>query len=230
MLRTIFSPDNPVWRFFILVGRIWWLNILWLVCSLPIFTIGASTTALIYSCMKLKKDEGYPTENFFKSFKENFRQGTLLGIIYILAGALIGIGLIFWNHATIPGSKLAWAVVLCIGILYFISILYVFAIQSRFINPIKDTIRYSILMAFTNFKETIFIGLIVIGLVLANLFSMIVVTFVTVNIGLAIVIYLMAMHYEEVFKKYMPEPEVQESYLDVLEREVESGKKKKRYR
>ena len=69
MLRTIFSPDNPVWRFFILVGRIWWLNILWLVCSLPIFTIGASTTALIYSCMKLKKDEGYPTENFFKSFK-----------------------------------------------------------------------------------------------------------------------------------------------------------------
>ena len=230
MLKEIFSPDNPVWRFFILIGRIWWLNILWLICSIPIFTIGASTTALIYSCMKLRKDEGYVTENFFKSFKQNFRQGTLLGLIYIIMGALIGLGLIFWNHATIPGSKLAWAVVLCVGILYFISILYVFAIQSRFINTIKDTIRYSILMAFTNFKETIFIALIVIGLVLANLFSMIVVNFITLNIGMAIVMYLIALHYEEVFKKYMPEPEVQESYLDVIERESQAGKKKKRYR
>jgi uncharacterized membrane protein YesL len=223
--------DGPFMSLLTAIADMIILNLLTLFCCLPVITAGAAFTALHYVVLKqVRGDSPYVIRSFFKSFKQNFKQGTLLGLIYIFAGALIGLGLIFWNHATIPGAKLAWAVVLLIGILYFISILYVFAIQSRFINPIKDTIRYSILMAFTNFKETVFIALIVIGLVFANLFSMIVVTFVTVNIGLAIVMYLIAMHYEEVFKKYMPEPEVQESYLDVLEREVESGKKKRRYR
>ena len=228
MLRAIFSPDNPVWRFFILIGRLWWLNILWLICSLPVFTIGASTTALIYSCMKLRKDEGYPTENFFKSFKQNFRQGTALWLLYLLVGVMLGAGLIFWNRVNIPGAKLAWAVVIAIGVIYFFSIIYVFAIQSKFVNTVKDTIRYSVLMAFTNLKETLFMALIVIGVVLMNLFSVFLINFITLNIGLAMVVYLIALHYEEVFKRYIPAEEIHESYLDVIEREAKAEKKRRR--
>lgn len=228
MLRAIFSPDNPVWRFFILVGRIWWLNILWLVCSLPIVTIGASTTALIYSCMKLRKDEGYPTNNFFKSFKENFRQSTALWLIYLVVGAVIGAGLIFWNYSTIPGSKIAWAILLAIGILYFISLMYVFAIQSKFVNTIKDTIRYSIFIAFANFKNTLMIFLVLAGLILANIFTVFLVNFLTINIGFTIVIYWISFHYQIVFDRYIPEQEHEESYLDKLEREGTQEKKKKR--
>ena len=59
-MHGIFHPDNPVVRFFVKLSYIWVLNILWLVCSLPLFTIGASTTALLYASMKLLKDEGTP--------------------------------------------------------------------------------------------------------------------------------------------------------------------------
>ena len=70
-----FSEDNVVWRFVRKIGYLWILNILWVATSLPVITIGASTTALIYACMKLQDDEGYPTANYFRSFRENFRQG-----------------------------------------------------------------------------------------------------------------------------------------------------------
>ena len=227
MLKAFFSPDNPVWRFFILLGRIWWLNILWLVCSLPIITMGASTTALIYSCMKLRADDGYPTKNFFRSFKENFRQSTLLWLIYLAMAVLIALGLIFWNNSTLPFAKIAWAVILAVGILYFMSLMYVFAIQSKFINPIKDTIKYSVLMAFTNFKSTVLIALIFIGVVLLNIFSYFVVNFITLNIGMGIVTYWASFHYQMVFRKYIPEPTYTESYLDALERECETEKERK---
>ena len=225
MLKYFFSPDNPVWRVFILIGRIWYLNILWLVCSLPVVTIGASTTALIYSCMKLRDDDGYPTRNFFHSFKINFKQATILWLIYALVAASVICGMIFWNHSDLPFANIAWAVCILVGILWFISFMYVFAIQSKFVNTIKDTIRYSILMAFTNFKSTILIALILIGAVLGNIYSYFVVNFITLNIGIGILTYWCTFHLQEVFKKYIPVTEYPDSYLDQLEQEAESEKK-----
>ena len=51
-----------------------YLNILWLICSLPIFTIGASTTALFYCTLKMAedRDEGL-TRMFFRAFRSNFK-------------------------------------------------------------------------------------------------------------------------------------------------------------
>lgn len=203
-MRGLFSLDNPVIRFFCLIGNLWMLNILWLVCSLPIFTLGASTTALVYSCMKLRAEEGYIFKNFFKSFKENFRQSTILWLIYLVVGALLALGLIFWNNYKIPGSKIIWGLVLAMAILYCISILYVFAIQSKFVNTIKNTIKYSFLIAFTHIKETIMLALIVAGVVLANIFTIFIVNFITLNVGMSIVNYWMSAHYQEIFEKYIP--------------------------
>ena len=224
MLRGLFSLDNPVIKFFCLIGNLWMLNILWLVCSLPIVTLGASTTALVYSCMKLRADEGYIFRNFFKSFKENFKQSTILWLIYLVVGALLGLGLIFWNNYTMPGSKLIWGVVLAFSILYLISILYVFAIQSKFVNTIKNTIKYSFLIAFTHIKETILLALIVAGVVLANMFTIFLVNFITINVGMSIVNYWMSAHYQEIFEKYIPKKKYtsDDDYYDPVEVEDET--------
>ena len=53
MWDRFFDLDNVVWRTIDKIGKIFLLNLLWLICSLPVFTIGASTTALIYTSMKL---------------------------------------------------------------------------------------------------------------------------------------------------------------------------------
>lgn len=223
-MRGLFSLDNPVIRFFCLIGNLWMLNILWLVCSLPIFTLGASTTALVYSCMKLRAEEGYIFKNFFKSFKENFRQSTVLWLLYLVVGALLALGLIFWNNYNIPGAKLIWAVVIAMTILYLISILYVFAIQSKFVNTIKNTIKYSFLIAFTHIKETILLALIVAGVVLANMFTIFAVNFITINVGMSFINYWMSAHYQKIFEKYIPKNDYPEDdyYSDDTEEEDNS--------
>ena len=65
-MAEFFNLDNPIWRFMGKVFDIMVLTVLWVVTSLPVFTIGASTTALYYAGMKLAKDqEGYVREKIF---------------------------------------------------------------------------------------------------------------------------------------------------------------------
>ena len=74
MLQGIFNYDNPVWRFIGKLGDLIILNILWIVCSIPVFTAGASTTAVYYVTLKLVRDEDDSTiRSFFRSFKSNFK-------------------------------------------------------------------------------------------------------------------------------------------------------------
>lgn len=78
-MNQIFSIDN---RFIQLLNKIFcaaWLNILWFLCCIPIFTIGASTTALYYVSFKLvRNEEGNITKQFFTAFRSNFKKATLI--------------------------------------------------------------------------------------------------------------------------------------------------------
>lgn len=67
MLQGFFNYDNPVWRFIGKLGDLILLNILWIVCSIPVFTIGASTTAVYYVTLKLARDEGDSTIRSFST-------------------------------------------------------------------------------------------------------------------------------------------------------------------
>ena len=68
-----------------------YLNLLWAVCSLPIITIGASTTALYYACLKVVRDEdSHVAAQFFHAFKENFKQATVLWLILLGIGLFLG--------------------------------------------------------------------------------------------------------------------------------------------
>lgn len=210
MLKGIFSPDNPVFRFFIKLGYCWWLNILWLVTSIPIITIGASTTALIYSAMKLQNDEGHPTGNFFRSFKENFRQSTIIWLIYMVAGALLALAAVYWNQVPDAGGFIFHGAAFALILLYVISFSYVFAIQSKFVNSVKDTIHYSFILPFRNLKETILILITLGAVVYLNVTTIFMVNFWTMNLGIGLMAYLFGVFYANVFKRYIPEDDEEE--------------------
>ena len=93
---NLFSYDSPFSRFLYFVADIVTLHFLWILYSLPIITIGASTTALYYSCMKrIRTGEGYVTQNFRKSFRQNFKQSTILWIVLVLVGLVFSIDIRF---------------------------------------------------------------------------------------------------------------------------------------
>ena len=81
-----FSVDSPLYRFLSRVLDILKLNFLWILGSLPVFTIGASTTAAMSVALKLADDEeGYITKSYFEAYKANFKQGVPMGLIFLVA-------------------------------------------------------------------------------------------------------------------------------------------------
>ena len=83
--------DNMIIRVLTRIFDFILLNILWVVCSIPIVTMGASTAALYSVMLKITKNQdGYIIKDYFKAFCENFRQGTIVWMILALLGSLIG--------------------------------------------------------------------------------------------------------------------------------------------
>ena len=91
-MRNLFNFDGPVLQFIHKIVYSVYLNILWFLCCIPIVTVGASTTALFYVTLKMSKnEEGNITKAFFHSFRENLKQGTLIWLILLALGILLGI-------------------------------------------------------------------------------------------------------------------------------------------
>jgi len=87
------SIDSPIMRFLGKIADLMIVNVLTIICSIPIFTIGPALTAAHYVCLKIvRKEEGYVIKNYFKAFKENFKQATVIWLI-LLAIIIIGLHL-----------------------------------------------------------------------------------------------------------------------------------------
>ena len=85
-MGRFFNMDSPLFSFLNRVADLIILNLLTLVCCIPIFTVGAAMTGLNYVCLKMvRNEEGYIVRGFFKSFKQNFKQATIIWLIILLA-------------------------------------------------------------------------------------------------------------------------------------------------
>lgn len=200
MLDRIFDADNVVFRFLGTVGYIWWLHVLWLLCSLPVITIGASTTALIYSCMKLHNKEGYATRNFFRSFRENFIQSTILYLLFLIAGALLLMDLVLSGQTSSAAGRFVRYGAAALLIPYTMTLLYVFAVQAKFINPVAKTLRYAFGVSVKYFLYTFQIACVVVIFILLNL-TIVLANFITLSIGVGIVVYILSLYYNKIFSE-----------------------------
>lgn len=150
-MNNLLNPDNPVMQFITKIVNAVYLNILWFLCCLPIFTIGASTTALFYVTLKMaKNEEGNITKAFFHSFKENFKQGTIIWLILLGLGIILGIDGYVLYHIRFENAfwAVCTAVFIVVVIAYAIVLMYIFPLLARFDNT-----------TFTMFKNSIMIGM-----------------------------------------------------------------------
>ena len=118
------------------------LNLLWFVCSLPIFTAGAATTALYYASLKIIRDEeSHVVAMFFRSFRENFRQATGIWLLLLGFGLFLAadIYILFYLRASSVGTMavvwtLVLAAVIAVCIAYVIVLIYVFPLLASVSN------------------------------------------------------------------------------------------------
>lgn len=134
-------------------------GLLWLVCSLPVITIGASTTALYYAVNKcVRHNRGRLTPTFFSGFRRNFRQATLIWLLmlaYVLVGLLdaYAFRLMGFGAGTVP---------YVLSFLFFLPPLllfpWVFAFVSRFQNTVSGILKYCCWLALRHLKETLILA------------------------------------------------------------------------
>ena len=201
-MSEIFTTDNMVIRILNRIGDILILHFLWLLCSLPIVTIGASTTALYYTAMKaVKYEDGYVARRFFKSFKENFKQSTIIWLIMLFAGFLCGWYLSYSIETHKSVLTMFSTILTCV---YVFILIYIFPLQSKFDNKITVTIRNAFLLSVKNFPWTL---LMIVALGLIGLFSYFytIVLFIVVICGAGVYGYLTAFIFNRVFLPYLPD-------------------------
>lgn len=153
-----FDPDSQFMQMLNIVTDLIILNFLAFICCIPIVTIGASMTALHYSVLKIVRDEdGYIVKGFFKSFKQNFRQATIIWLIFLLVFALVLGDLFILNNSTIAYASEFQIVVMAAGILALLAFVYVFPLLAKFDNTIFRTIKNAFGMSIIQFPRTLII-------------------------------------------------------------------------
>lgn len=180
------------------------LHFLWLLTSLPVLTIGASTTALYYTTMKcIRNGQGGVVKMFFKSFKDNFKQATGIGILALLAGFVCAFDMWFAINRNI---RIMMVIFTIMSLLYLFTVLYVFPLQAQFENTIKATIRNAFLMSIKNLPWTLLMVAITAVILVGCYFS-------STVLGLMLICaaglhaYLCSLVFVHVFREYMPEEE-----------------------
>lgn len=206
-MGRLFDLDSPLMRFLNLVGDLLILNFLVLICCIPVITIGASYTGMYYVLLKIVRgEEGYLVKGFFKSFKQNFKQATILWLIMLLI-ILVYIGdfRIFINSGlTFP--KLLIVMILAIAIIVLMVAVYVFPVLSRFDNTVKNTLKNAFCMAILNLPKTLLLILIQAVPFVVLYFSSYATIFV-IMFGISLPTYCSAHLLSRIFKKYEPEAE-----------------------
>lgn len=160
------NVENPffrgVWKFMNLIL----LNLLWVLCCVPVFTIGASTSALYYAVQKnVKNDRGNTAQVFFRGFKENFKQSTLIWLVMMVLIYVFSFDLWFFinygkdGHPVFYSLRFIFYVVLFIVALYYV---YIFPYLARFKNTIKHVLYNSTLLIIRHpiqlLKNIFFVG------------------------------------------------------------------------
>lgn len=197
--------NSPFFQFMNTLADYVLLNFLWLICCIPIVTIGASTTALYYVTMQTAREEhGYIARSFFRSFKENFKQSTIIWLIMFFLGATLTFNVSFWFTMRSTIGNVLGTLVSVALLLYIFTLFYVFPLLSRFNNTVKQTMKNAFYISLQNLKQTLFITVVNILIILA-LYLLPISAIFFVLFGFAFFAYLNSFQYVKVFKCYESE-------------------------
>ena len=148
--------DSPLMRFLTKIADLMVLNILFCVTSIPLLTIGASWTALYSVTLKMVRDEeGSIFRSYFQSFRQNFRQATLLwlGVLAVLALLVLDIRALNGMAGGTVSGVLRVGVEL-LAILGIMVLQYLFPSLARFEASLLGTLKNACILAIAHLPKT----------------------------------------------------------------------------
>lgn len=203
--------DNVVMR---ALGRLcdfMLLNILWVVCSIPLVTIGASTTALYTVMLKVvKNEEGYIVKGFLGAFKENFKKSTLIWLILAVLGIIIGIDSRVAAGMSSTMRTVFQSIFIIFSIVWLCVVIYVFPLTARYENSIRNTFKNALILSVAKLPYTLLMLVITAGpviLTFLNTSTLMIGIALWIVIGVSLVTWLNSYLLRKVFEIFHKDEE-----------------------
>lgn len=206
-MGKIFDLDSPIMRFLSRMADLMILNLVMTVCCMPIITIGASVTAMHYVMLKIVRgEEGYIVKDFFKSFKLNFKQATIIWLIMLVMIFIFVGDYLIVNYSGIEFPQGMGLILTVVAVLIFIVSTYIFPVLSRFDNTVKNTIKNGCMMSIMAAPKAVLMALLTVSPVILALITPQILPLVLL-FGIALPGFLSAKLYSGTFRKFEPEVE-----------------------
>ena len=197
----IFDLDSPLMNVLNKMADLMWLNILTLICCIPIITAGAAFTSMHYVALKIvRNEESYITRSFFKSFKTNFRQATLIWLLILLIAAVLGGDYYIITKSGIQFSSVLVVLIMAAAVLVICTTLYVFPVLAKFDNTIMGTIRNAFIMSILQLPKTVVMFVMAFFPLIIYLVSLRLIPIIFL-FGFSLPAYASAMLYNKFFQK-----------------------------
>ena len=214
-MGRFFNMDN---KFFVFMGKVadlCMLNLLCIACCIPVVTAGASLTALYYVTLKMvRNEEAYIFRSFFKSFKENFKQATIINVIMLIVAVLLYLDTNIAGNMGQTTGKILRMIFAVFTLLYVMVLLYVYPLLAKFYNSVKTTFKNAILMAIRHLPYTILMLLIcacpILILFIPSFQIQMSLIMLVILFGPAVIAYGNSHFFVRIFDKYIPEESVSE--------------------
>lgn len=209
-MSSFFSLDSPFMRAMSRIADLMILNLLFLFTSIPVFTMGASLTAMFTVIFRLGTErEGSTSKDFFAAFKENFKQATCLWLIMLLV-----MGTAFLNAAffyTLGGLfHLLWIVFAALLILALFICCYAFPLMSQFESRNKMVFKNALILSVAYLPRSILMAVLYalpVALALTQVYMFMHMGFIWITLYFATVAYFSSRLLKKVFAPFLAQEE-----------------------
>ena len=148
-MRKLLDINNPIMRGLVAIFDMIVLSVLWVVFSLPVFTMGAASAALYHAVYHhVRKGEDYLFSSFWTAFKENFKRQTLCWLLPLGLLILLTVDAIVLRGRYLEAKPFGWLYYAVLTITAFVLVwtVYLAAYGARFNGSVKEVLKYSFIL------------------------------------------------------------------------------------
>ena len=166
-MGNFFSTDGPLFEGMAYIINIIYVSVLWILFSIPIITIGASSTALYYTVTKvIRHGRSYIFREFWQSFKSNLKQSTAVWLIYLVMMGILLVDIrVMGAFGTAVSQTLQFVFIVGICMVSAVMV-YALAYIARFTQDVRHILTNSVLMAIRHLPKTLLLVVVLAAAVL----------------------------------------------------------------
>lgn len=219
-MNDFFNYDNIVMQFLRKMSDLVILNLIFLISCIPVVTIGASLSALYYVNLKIIRGEDpYIWKNYWKAFRENFKQSTIVWLVFLVGFIVLKLDFDIINAQNTPMFSALKKVLMVISTFVISVFIYVFPVISHFICTTKQAFKNAALMSIAHLPFTLLLLVLHIGVYfIATSSTKALGMTITVGLicGFSTISLAACIFFNMIFKHYEPKQEEQQEEQNEL--------------